>query len=63
MKDPFYISRDKGKPQKVIFTCNCRTLRDARELRVEVNIKIREMGYVKNKDFKCKILKVTDDNK
>lgn len=62
-KNPFQPSKDLSKPQKVIFTCDCRTLRAAIDLRSEINFRVREMGYINNKDFKCEIEEVINDNK
>lgn len=55
INNPFQIGKNTGKPKKLIFTCNCRTLKDVRELRAEINFTVRKMGYKSSKDFTCEI--------
>ena len=55
INNPFQIGKNTGKPQKVIFACDCRTLKDATELRAEINFRVRKMGYINCKDFTCEI--------
>jgi len=59
-KNIFEQGKDKSKPQEVIFTCNCKTLRGAKTLRAEINFRVREMGYEKQ-DYKCEIKKIEID--
>ena len=60
-KNPFYAGGNKSKPQKVIFSCDCDTLRMAKNLRAEINFRIREIGYEKQ-DFKCEIKKMEEED-
>jgi len=55
-KNPFYVAKNLAKPQTLTFVCECKTLREARNLRAEIVFRAREMGYVNSKDFNCKII-------
>lgn len=59
-KNPFQQGKDKSVPQEVIFTCNCKTLREAKDLKYEINFRVKALGYEKQ-DFKCEIIKKEED--